>query len=109
RHVDEVLGVEDTGLPKIRAVERVRGDREQMRMEKLDPFAIFGARHLSRIAAVVAEDVEILGQVEVDAPVVALHMIGGALAGLELVTGEIEDLALGILPVVPEGFAVESP
>ena len=78
-------------------------------MEELDPLAVFGARNLAGIAAIAAEEVEILGQVEVDAPFVALQWICGALAGLEVVAGEEEVLALGILPVVPDGLAVESP
>ena len=32
------LKVEDTGLPEIRPVERIRGDGEHLRMEQLDPF-----------------------------------------------------------------------
>ena len=35
--------------------------------------------------------------------------IGGALAGLEVIAGEEEVFALGVLPVVPDGFAVEAP
>ncbi len=42
-------------------------------------------------------------------PLVALHVVGGALAGLEVVAGEEEVFALGVLPVVPDGLAVEAP
>ena len=42
-------------------------------------------------------------------PLIALHVIGGALSGLKVVAGEVEVLALGILPVVPDGLAVEAP
>ena len=78
-------------------------------MEELDPLAILGVGHLARIAAVAAEEDEVLGEVEMNRPLVALHVVGGALAGLEVVAGEEEVFALGILPVVPDGFAVEAP
>ena len=42
-------------------------------------------------------------------PFIALHVEGGALAGLEVVAGEVEVLAFGRLPVVPDGFTVETP
>ena len=42
-------------------------------------------------------------------PLVALHVEGGALAGLQVVAGEEEVFAFGVLPVVPDGLAVESP
>ena len=68
-----------------------------------------GLGDLAGIAAVAGEEVEVLGEVEVNRPLVALHVVGGALAGLQVVAGEEEVFALGVLPVVPDGFAVEAP
>ena len=80
-----------------------------MRVEELDPFAVGGLGDLAGIAAVAGEEVEVFGEVEVNRPLVALHVIGGALAGLQVVAGEEEVFALGVLPVVPDGLAVEAP
>ena len=78
-------------------------------MEELDPLAVGGFGDLAGIAAVAGEEVEVLGEVEVNRPLVALHVEGGALAGLEVVAGEEEVFALGVLPVVPDGLAIEAP
>jgi hypothetical protein len=45
--------------------------------------------------------------VEVNGPLVALHVVGNALVGLEVVPSGEEVFALGELPVVPGGIAVE--
>ena len=101
--------MEDAGLPEGGLVERAFGAADHVRMEELDPLAVRGLRDLAGIAAVAGEEVEVFGEVEVNGPLVALHVIGGALAGLEVIAGEEEVFALGVLPVVPDGFAVEPP
>jgi len=45
----------------------------------------------------------------VNRPLVALHVEGGAFVGVKVVASEEEVFALGILPVVPDGFTVETP
>ena len=109
RHVHQVLGGEVAGLEEVRVIEGVAGDLDVVWMEELDPFAVGRFGDLAGIAAVAGEEVEVLGQVEVDGPLVALHVVGGALAGGEVVAGEVEVLALDGLPVVPDGLAVEAP
>src|ERR1022692_4894677 len=78
-------------------------------MEQFNPLAILCSSHLAGVAAVAAKQIEILGQVEVNGPLVALHVEGSALAGLQVVSRQKEILALGILPVVPDRFTVEAP
>ena len=109
RHVDEVLGLEDSGLPEGGFVERALRVADHVRVEELDPLAVRCVGDLAGVAAVAGEEVEVFGEVEVNRPLVALHVVGGALAGLEVVAGEEEVFALGKLPVVPDGLAVESP
>src|ERR1700679_1582501 len=108
-HIDQALGVEDSGLPEVGGVQRAGVALDQLGMEELDPLAVGGAGHLAGIAAVAGEEREVLGEVEVNRPLVALHVVGDTLAGLEVATGEEEVFALGILPVVPDGLAVEAP
>src|ERR1039458_2130904 len=80
-----------------------------LRTEEVEPFTIRRMSYLTRIAAVAAEERAVLRDVEVDGPFVALHVIRGALSGLEVVAGKPEILSLRRLPVVPDGFAVMSP
>ena len=108
-HVDEALGFEDAGLPEGGAVERAFAEGDHVRVEELDPFAVRGFGDLAGIAAVAGEEVKVFGEVEVNRPLVALHVEGSAFAGLEVVAGEEEVFAFGILPVVPDGLAVEAP
>src|SRR5580704_6213957 len=100
--------MEDARLEKVRIVERAHCAL-QLGMEQLDPLAIRSLGHLPRIAAVSAEEIEVLGQVEVDRPVVAVHVICRATAVREIVTRQVEVLALDRLQVVPDRLAVESP
>jgi hypothetical protein len=77
--------------------------------EELDPLAVGGFGYLAGVAAVAAEHVEVLSEVEVNRPLVALEVVGDAFVGGEVVAGDEEVFALGVLPVVPDGVAVESP
>ncbi len=97
------------GCQKSGLVEGAFCPADHVWVEELDPLAVGGFGHLAGVAAVAGEEVEVLGEVEVNRPLVALHVVGGAFAGLEVVAGEKEVFALGILPVVPDGLAVESP
>ncbi len=85
----------------------VAGDH--LGVEELDPLAVGGLGDLAGVAAVAGEEVEVLGEVEVNGPLVALHVEGGALAVGEVVAGEVEVFTFGGLPVVPDGLAVEAP
>src|SRR5215469_5065428 len=78
-------------------------------MKQLDPLSIRRLRHLSRIAAITAEDVEILRQIEVNRPVVPVHVIGGALAVRQVIASEVKVFTLNRLPVVPDRLAIEPP
>src|SRR5260370_5436660 len=108
-HVDETLGLEDAGLPEAGFVEGAVAGGEHVRVEELDPFAVGGFGDLAGIAAVAGEEIEIFGEIEMNRPLVALHVEGGTLAGLQVVAGEEEVFAFGVLPVVPDGFAIEPP
>ena len=66
--------MEDAGLPEGGFVERAFADGEHVRVEELDPFAVGGLGDLAGIAAVAGEEVEVLGEVEVNGPLVALHV-----------------------------------
>ena len=77
-HVDEVLGFEDAGLAEVGAVEGAFALRDHLGVEELDPFAVGGLGYLAGVAAVAGEEVEVLGEVEVNGPLVALHVVGGA-------------------------------
>src|SRR6202042_3779492 len=93
-HVDEALGLEDAGLPEVWIVECAVG-WEHVRVEELDPFAVGSLGDLAGISAVAGEEVEVFGEVEVNRPLVALHVEGGALSGLQVIAGEEEVLSLG--------------
>ncbi len=85
----------------------VAGDH--LGVEEFDPLAVWSLGDLAGVSAVAGEEVEVLGEVEVNRPLVALHVEGGALAVGEVVAGEIEVFSFGGLPVVPDGLAVEAP
>src|SRR5882762_2803536 len=82
---------------------------DELGMEELDPLAVGGLGNLTGIAAVAGEEVEVLGKVEVNRPLIALHVVRDAAVGVEVVADEEEVFALGVLPVVPDGLAVEPP
>src|SRR5579875_897151 len=103
-----MFGVKDAGLPEGRIVERSLAGNH-LWMEQFDPFAIRCFGHLTGVAAIAAEQVEVARKVEVNRPLVALHVICGAASGFEVIAREEEVFALGILPVVPDGLAVETP
>jgi len=103
-----VLGGEDAGLPEDGIVDGPRAGK-QAGVKEFDTLAIGGFCDLSWVAAVAGEEVEVLCEVEVNGPSVALHVVGGALVCLQIVTGEEKVFALGWLPVVPDGFAIEAP
>src|SRR5579875_2673090 len=102
-HVHQVLADEVTRLEEVRIVECAVG-RHKVRMEQLDPLAVRSLRHLSGIATIATEEVKILREIEVDRPVIALHVEGRALAILEIVASEVKILALDRLPVIPDGL-----
>src|SRR5882757_388169 len=81
-HVDETLGLEDAGLPEGGLVECTVAGGEHVWVEEFDPFSVGGFGDLTGIAAVAGEEVEVFGEIEVNRPLVALHVEGGALAGL---------------------------
>ena len=59
RHVDEMLRVEDAGLPEVGFVDRaLAGDH--LGMKEFDPFAVGGLGDLTGITAVAREEVEVL-------------------------------------------------
>ena len=86
-HVDEMFGLEDAGLPKGGLVECALCVANCLRVKKFDPFAVGRLGYLAGVAAVAGEEIEIQGKVEVNRPLVALHVIGGALAGYQVVAG----------------------
>ncbi len=99
--------VEDAGVDEIGRV--LAGIAFNLGMEKFNPFAVLGFGDLTGIAAVAAEEVGIFGEIEVDGPLIALHVIPGAFLRFEVVACEPEVFALGGLQIVPERFAVDAP
>jgi len=65
-HVDEAVGLEDTGLPEGGLVECAVAVGEHVWVEEFDPFAVGGFGDLVGIAIVAGEEVEIFGEIEVN-------------------------------------------
>ena len=76
-HVDEALGLEDSGLEEVGFVEGAFGVAGGGGAEEVDPLAVGGFGYLAGIAAVAGEEVEVSGEVEVNRPLVALQVVGG--------------------------------
>ena len=66
------------GWKKLGVVEGAFVAADHLGMEELDPLAVGSLGYLAGVAAVAGEHVEVLGQVEVNGPVVALHVVGDA-------------------------------
>src|ERR1035438_7945211 len=101
--------MEDSRLPEAGIIEGPRRSLEQLGIEEFDPLAIGSLGHLAGISAVAGEESFSLSQVEVNGPLIALHVVRNALVGFQVIAGEKEILALGKLPVIPDGFSVQAP
>ena len=106
-HVHQVLGIEDAGLDQALVDDVTVVQRQGMK--QLDPFAVGSPGDLARVTAVAAEKTFVGGDIEVDRPGVAIHVVPAAFAGVDVVAGQKKVFALGGLQVVPEGFAINAP
>ena len=93
-HVHEVLGFKDTRLPEGGLVQS-SGARQHPGMKEFDPLAIACVCYLTGIAAVSGKEIEISGQIEVNGPLVPLHVVRRPPVSLEIVSGQEKILALG--------------
>src|ERR1019366_7232996 len=96
-----------TGLDEALVVVTLVAD--QLGAEEINPCAVRSARHLSGVAAIAAEQLPVARHVEVNGPLVALQVVPGPLARLDVVACQPEDLAAGSLQVVPHNLAVVAP
>ena len=108
RHIDQMLGMKDSRLPVVSGIDSSRPNVEHLRMKQLDPLPVRSLGHLAGVAAVSGEESLALGQVEVNRPFVALHVVSDSLAGLQVVAGEEKILALRVLPVIPDSAAIQA-
>lgn len=90
-HVHQALGAQDARLDEALILDAAI--RQELGTKQVDPLAVGGARHLSGIAAVAAEQRAVARNIEVNRPLVALEVIPGPLAGFDVVPGQPEILA----------------
>ena len=83
RHVHQLLAMKDSRPPERRIVETVLV-LSPLRMKQVDPRSGIRTGHLTRVSAVASEQCRALIHVEVNRPLVALHVVRHALVGRDI-------------------------